>query len=81
MNENFYLPFKAYVCAFEPVESLRPLLLEYTVAWYIEDTSHTEQQMMHLFESSIDGCQIVQISLVKDETGAPLDESSGLGLI
>lgn len=43
MNEDFYLPLKAYVCAFEPVESLRPLVLEYTVAWYIEDTSHTEQ--------------------------------------
>ena len=37
--------------------------------------------MMSLFENIIEGCQIVQITLVKDVTGVELDESSGKGLI
>lgn len=37
--------------------------------------------MTQLFENSVEGCQIVQITLVKDQTGAELDESSGKGLI
>jgi len=39
--KDVYLEYKSYVCAFKSPENLLPLVLEYTVAWYFQNTTHS----------------------------------------
>ena len=52
-NTHEFLAFDSYVCAFESPNNLQPLVLEYTVAWNLEDITHESQKVKLLFDSSI----------------------------